>query len=196
LIFFPASNPCGSIEAPFFRASHALAVDDGGGRAGLAFGLLATLFVERVMDAIQRAIDAPIAEITIDGAAQRKILGKITPLASRAQHVHDGVERLSHVCFASAASAPRWRNERFDMRPLLIRRRQRKLDAVGLARGSRGEVPPAGSNSPTSALARFQPVAVKASGFTAPSGMIPGSLFGFSAWRMIMIFDGVIGSSG
>ena len=36
---------------------------------------------------------------------------------------------------------------------------------VGLARGSRGEVPPAGSNSPTSALARFQPVAVKASGF-------------------------------
>src|SRR5208337_1519105 len=96
LIFFPASNPCGSIEAPFFRASHALAVDDGGGRAGLAFGLLATLFVERVMDAIQCAINAPIAKVTIDSAARRQILGKVTPLASRAQHVHDGVERTAH----------------------------------------------------------------------------------------------------
>ena len=91
------------------------------GWAGLAFGLLATLFVERVMDAIQRAINAPIAKVTLDGAARRKILGKITPLASGAQHVHHGVERLSHVCLAPAASPPRRRNERFDMRPLLIR---------------------------------------------------------------------------
>ena len=92
-----------------------------GGSAGLAFGLLAALFVQRVMDAIQHAIDALVAKITIDGAAQRQILGKITPLASSAQHVHHRVERLSHVCFALAASPPRGRNERFDMRPLLIR---------------------------------------------------------------------------
>src|SRR5208337_3089914 len=81
----------------FFRASHVLAVDNGGGGAGLAFGLLATLFVERVMDAIQRAVQAPIAKITIDRAARRQVLGKVTPLASCAQHVHDAVERLSHV---------------------------------------------------------------------------------------------------
>src|SRR5208337_865705 len=80
----------------FICASHALAVDDGGGRAGLAFGLLATLFVERVMEAIQHAINAPVAKVTIDCAARRKIPGEVTPLASRAQHVHDGVERLSH----------------------------------------------------------------------------------------------------
>ena len=72
------------------------------------------------MDAIQHAINAPIAEVSIDGAARRQILGKITPLASRAQHVHDGVERLSHVCFPSAPSPPRRGDEGFDMRPLLI----------------------------------------------------------------------------
>ena len=46
----------------------------------------------------------------------------------------------------------------------------------------------AGSNRPTSAFARFHPVAVKASGFRAPSGMTPASPFGFSAWRITMIF--------
>src|SRR5271166_6454178 len=120
----------------FFCAFHALAVDDGGGRAGLAFGLLATLFVERVMDAIQRAINAPIAKVTIDGAARRQILGKVTPLASRAQHVHDGVERLSHVGFASAASPPRRRNERFDMRPLPVRQVARISQMIALVFGS------------------------------------------------------------
>jgi hypothetical protein len=38
LIFLPASNPCGSIEAPLFSALHALAVDDGVGGAGVAPG--------------------------------------------------------------------------------------------------------------------------------------------------------------
>ena len=73
------------------------------------------------MDAIQRAVQAPIAKITIDRAAGRQVLGKVTPLASCAQHVHDAVERLSHVGFASAASPPRRRNERFNMRPLPVR---------------------------------------------------------------------------
>src|SRR5271165_3509304 len=116
----------------FFCAFHALAVDDGGGGAGLAFGLLATLLVHRVMDVIQRTINAPIAKVTIDSAARRQILGKVTPLASRAQNVHDGVERLPHVCFAPAASPPRRRNERFDMRPLLIRQVARVSQMIPL----------------------------------------------------------------
>ena len=84
------------------------------------------------MDAIQDAINAPVAKVTIDGAARRKIFGEVTPLASRAQHVHDGVERLSHVCFAFAASPPRRRNERFDMRPLLIRQVARVSQLIRL----------------------------------------------------------------
>src|SRR5271165_2480908 len=128
----PPSTRIGS----FLRASHALAVDNGGGGAGLAFGLLATLFVERVMDAIQRAVQAPIAKITIDRAARRQVLGKVTPLASCAQHVHDAVDRLSHVGFASAASPPRRRNERFDMRPLPVRQVARISQMIALVFGS------------------------------------------------------------
>src|SRR5208283_4248860 len=84
------------------------------------------------MDSIQHAINAPIAKVTIDGAAWRQILGKITPLASRAQHVHHGVERLSHVCLAPAASPPRRRNERFEMRPFLVRQVARVSQMIAL----------------------------------------------------------------
>ena len=44
---------------PFFCAFHALAVDDAGGGACFAFRLFATFDVERVMDAIQRAVPVP-----------------------------------------------------------------------------------------------------------------------------------------
>jgi hypothetical protein len=54
--FLPASYPCGSMHAFFFRAFHALAVDDGGGRTGFPLLLFATLLVERVVDSFQRAV--------------------------------------------------------------------------------------------------------------------------------------------
>jgi hypothetical protein len=111
LIFFPDRTRADRSRPTFFRASHshALAVDDGREGAGLAAGLLATFFIESVMDVIQCAVTAPVAKVTIDSGARRKILGKVTPLSSRAQHVHDGVERLSDVRLASAPSPPRRR---------------------------------------------------------------------------------------
>src|SRR5208283_4753078 len=120
----------------FFSALHALAVDDGGGRAGVAAGLRATLLVEPVMDTIQCAVQAPVAEITIHRAARRKILRQIAPLASRTQQVQDGVERLPHVRLAFAASPPRRRNERLDKRPLLIRQVARISQMITLVPGS------------------------------------------------------------
>src|SRR5450755_2437944 len=62
---------------------------------------------------------------------------------------------------------------------------------LGFASGGLGKAPSAGLNSPTSALARFHPVSVRALGFSTPLGMSPGppSPFGFSAWRMSMILD-------
>src|SRR6266571_1296673 len=48
LTFLPASSPCGSMQPPFFRALHALAIDDGGGRAGFSFALLPTRHIKRV----------------------------------------------------------------------------------------------------------------------------------------------------
>src|SRR5262245_24755620 len=44
---------------PFFGAFHALAVDDGSGRARFAFGLLAARDIERTVDAIESALATP-----------------------------------------------------------------------------------------------------------------------------------------
>jgi hypothetical protein len=41
---------------PFFGAFHALAVDDGSGRARFAFGLLAARDIERMVDAIESGV--------------------------------------------------------------------------------------------------------------------------------------------
>src|SRR5260370_29304472 len=53
------------MQPPFFSALHALAIDDGGGRAGFSFALLPTRHIKRVMDAIQRAVVAPQVEIVV-----------------------------------------------------------------------------------------------------------------------------------
>jgi hypothetical protein len=58
-----------------FGALHALAINDGGGGTGFAFRLFATLLVERVMNAIQRAVPTPQAKVVVHGAARRQIFG-------------------------------------------------------------------------------------------------------------------------
>src|SRR5262249_16756414 len=71
------------MQPPFFSALHALAIDDGGGRAGFSFALLPTRHIKHVMDAIQRAVIAPQVEIVEKCAARRQIFRDRTPLASR-----------------------------------------------------------------------------------------------------------------
>ena len=74
-------------EPPFFSAFHTLTVDDAGRGAGFARGFLAALEVERMMDAIQRAVPVPQAEVIMHGASGRQILGQRAPLAAGAQNV-------------------------------------------------------------------------------------------------------------
>src|ERR1035437_4830742 len=74
-----------------------------------------------MMDAIQYAVTAPVAEISINRAFGRQVLGDVTPLASRAQHVHDAVENFPHVDFALASAAFRLRYQRCDISPFLVR---------------------------------------------------------------------------
>jgi len=76
---------------PFFRAFHALAIDDASRWARFTIHVFATLHVERVMNAIQRAVPVPKVEITKQRALRRQVFGNITPLASRAQHIHEAV---------------------------------------------------------------------------------------------------------
>src|SRR5262249_5111207 len=85
---------------PFFSALHALAIDDGGGRAGFSFALLPTRHIKRVMDAIQRAVVAPQVEIVEKCAARRQIFRDRTPPASCAQNIHDPVHHFAHLDMA------------------------------------------------------------------------------------------------
>src|SRR5260370_16360820 len=64
----------------FFRAFHALAVDDGGGRTGLSLLSFATLFIERVVDSCQRAVIRPQIQVVIDQASPRRIFLILPPL--------------------------------------------------------------------------------------------------------------------
>ena len=73
------------------------------------------------MNAIQHAVALPPDEIVVDCAARRKILRKVAPLAVCAQDIHDPVYDRAHVGLPLAATASRWRNERFDKRPLVVR---------------------------------------------------------------------------
>src|SRR6266849_8330294 len=82
LIFLPASYPCGSMNAPFFCAFHALAVDDGGRRTGFPLLSFATLFIKRVVDSFQRAVICPQIEVVVDRAFRRQVFRDRAPLTA------------------------------------------------------------------------------------------------------------------
>src|SRR5690348_1267015 len=105
LIFLPASNPCRSIECPLFRAFHALAIDHRCCRAGLSPALLATFDVERVMDALERAVIAPAIEVVVHRAFRGQVLRQSAPLAAGAQDIHQTVHDLTDVDGPPVAAA-------------------------------------------------------------------------------------------
>ena len=94
------------MRGPLFRALHALAVHDAGGRARLTVNLLAAFHVERVGHLLQRAIPAPPAEIAVHRAARGQVLRDVAPLAAGAQHIHHAVDHLAHADGALATVAP------------------------------------------------------------------------------------------
>ena len=128
------------MQAPFFGALHALAIDDGGGRAGFAFAVLPALQIQRVMDAIERSVVAPQIEIVEQRAARRQVLRDCSPLASRAQNIHDPVHHFAHVDRALVAAGLRWRDQWCNVPP--TRRRSDHSDiAIGCGRIACGSLP-------------------------------------------------------
>src|SRR5216683_2243140 len=116
LIFLPASYPCGSMHAPpFFCAFHALAVDDGSGRTGFPLLAFATLFIERVMDSLQRAVICPQIEVVVDRASRRQVFRDRAPLTSGRENVHQAVH---HLPLATASLARR--DQRFNQSPFVV----------------------------------------------------------------------------
>src|ERR1700732_1045361 len=120
LIFFAPSWPCASIHAPLVSVFGVLGVDDGGARAGFSVGQLTTLYIERVMDAIERAVPSPQVKIVVHRAARWQVLRDRSPLATGAQHIHQAIDHLAYIDGALVAASLGWRNQRLHQRPFLI----------------------------------------------------------------------------
>jgi hypothetical protein len=108
------------MQAPLFRALHALAVDDRGRRVGLAPGLLPAQHVERVVDAIERPVLVPASQVVIHRAARRQVLRQRGPLAAGAQDVHHPVQYCALVDRPLVAATLCPRDHRADDRPFLV----------------------------------------------------------------------------
>src|SRR6516164_2420322 len=109
-----------NLRPPFFRALHALTIDDRGCWTCFASCFLAAFHVKLVMDALKRALVAPQIEVMPHRASRRKILRQRPPLATGGEHVHDGVHDLALVNCTFASAPLGGRNLRLDQLPFLI----------------------------------------------------------------------------
>jgi hypothetical protein len=72
------------------------------------------------MDAIERPVIIPAAEVIVHGAARRQVLGQRSPLATRAQDIHQPVDYLSLIDGPLVTTSLGGRDQRPDQSPLLI----------------------------------------------------------------------------
>ncbi len=72
------------------------------------------------MDAIERAVVGPAAEIVVHRAARRQILRQRSPLAAGAQEVHQTVDNSALVDRALVAAAFGGWDQRLDPVPLIV----------------------------------------------------------------------------
>ena len=106
---------------PFFRAFHALAIENRGRWARLPPGLLAAFYVQNMVDAFERAVPIPEVEIAMHRTAWRQVFRDGPPLAAGRKHIHQAIDYFAHDNSPLAAATLRGRNLRFDQRPLIIR---------------------------------------------------------------------------
>ena len=113
------------------------------------------------MDAIQRAIPVPQAEIIVHGASGRQVLGQRAPLATGAQDIHHAVDHLAHVDPPLAAAPLGRGDQRLDMRPFLIGQVARIAQLVtvvaGAVLGSPHEAPRERNRHPERITSEFHP---------------------------------------
>jgi hypothetical protein len=108
------------VGTAFFRALDALRIDDRRSRARLTCRLLAAFDIERVVDALQRSVPTPAAEVIIHRAACRQILRDRAPLAAGAEDVHKSVDDLAQVDRALVATWLGPRKQGRDLRPFFV----------------------------------------------------------------------------
>jgi len=111
----------------------ALTVDDRGSWAGLSTLTLARGNIERMVDALQRAVPIPQHEVRMHCTLRRQVLRQRLPLATRREHVEDCVENLAHIDLAPTAAALGRRDHRLSQRPFSIRQIARISQTVPLS---------------------------------------------------------------
>jgi hypothetical protein len=72
------------------------------------------------MDAIERPVIIPAAEVIVHRAAWRQVLGQRSPLTTRAQDIHQPVDYLSLIDGPLVTTSLGGRDQRPDQSPLLI----------------------------------------------------------------------------
>src|ERR1017187_9609525 len=120
LIFLPASTRSDQCTPPFFRAFHALAVDDGGGWTGFPLRSFATLLIERVVDSFQCAVICPQIEVVVDRAFRWQVFRDRAPLTAGRENVHEAVDHLPHDHRTLTTASLAWRDQRFDQSPFVV----------------------------------------------------------------------------
>ncbi len=91
------------------RRFGALAVENGGRRAGLAAFVLAQGDIEGIVNALQRAVPGPQPEIAVHRALARKVLGQMAPRAAVLQHIKQPANHRTDVDLArTTAALGRW----------------------------------------------------------------------------------------
>ena len=142
-------------NTPLFSAPDTLAIDDRDCRTGLAVGLLAAQHVEGVVDALQRPIIIPAAEIVIDRAAWRQIFRQRRPLAPGGENVHDPIHNSAHIDRSPVATPFGARDHRADYSPLFVRQVTRIAQLTAVIPGTivlrphRRSVPEPDENHPS-----------------------------------------------
>ena len=107
---------------PFFRRFQRLAVEDRGGRAGLAAERFAQRHVELFPNALPHAVALELAEDVVDRGTRRKCAARqIPPGTACAQKIEDRIHRRAHIRLARPPARLRRRDQRFKALPLRIR---------------------------------------------------------------------------
>ena len=73
------------------------------------------------MDLLHRSIIRPIREVAMHRTPGRQVLGQRPPLAACRQYIHNAVDHLANDNLTTTAAMPRWRDQRLEHRPFLVR---------------------------------------------------------------------------
>jgi hypothetical protein len=73
------------------------------------------------MDSVERSVVAPQIQIVEECTARREVLWDRTPLAPRAQYVHNPIHDFAHIHPALVAATLGWWDQWSDASPFIIR---------------------------------------------------------------------------